>query len=638
MNLRTRNGASLKLPALFLLLAGLPLVALGWVGWQLLERDRALEVQRERERVENAVTLVTRELERSLAAWGDLVAAAGDGRAPAIPPETSVLIFDAAGVIDRQGTPVLFVPSVHSAAARHGDIFATAEAQEYREGGLEAAVAAYRVLAASPDPRIRADALMRLARCLRKLKQPRRALAVYAELAALGNTTVAGSPAELVARHERMVLLASDRDLAAHAAEARLLAVALTEGRFSIDRPTFELFGESVPAATPDENALRRAEAIHHLWPRWRSEPSGRATWTAGQHTLAAVWRPTSAGTAAIVGPIDALAAPVAPLGSSLDVDVALEDAAGRVLWGTVAGRESVLTRDAGDTGHPWALRVAAVHPTAARDIADGRRNLMVAGFGLTALLIVAAGAFVFRAVNGEIRVAQVQSDFLAAVSHEFRTPLTAMSHLTTMLEEGGSPAERLPQYYRALARETRRLHRLVESLLDFGRTDSGRRSYEMREVGVTALVSQVVGQMRDTLALSLDRLALDAPSDPCRVRADHDALALVVRNLLDNAIKYSPESSTVRVRVESRPRSVAIAVEDAGPGMSAAERRDVFRKFVRGSAARALNVKGTGIGLTMARQVVAAHGGELAVWSEIGRGSRFTVKLPAASPAAEAT
>lgn len=77
MNLRTRNGASLKLPALFLLLAGLPLVALGWVGWQLLERDRALEVQRERERVENAVTLVTRELERSLAAWGDLVAAAG---------------------------------------------------------------------------------------------------------------------------------------------------------------------------------------------------------------------------------------------------------------------------------------------------------------------------------------------------------------------------------------------------------------------------------------------------------------------------------------------------------------------------------------------------------------------------------
>src|SRR6187549_1447441 len=101
----------------------------------------------------------------------------------------------------------------------------------------------------------------------------------------------------------------------------------------------------------------------------------------------------------------------------------------------------------------------------------------------------------VFRCVNRELGVARLQSEFVAAVSHEFRTPLTAMRHLTEMLEEGGSPPERLPQYYQALGKETRRLHGLVENVLDFGRIEAGRRTYPMEETDAVSSVARIVDE-----------------------------------------------------------------------------------------------------------------------------------------------
>jgi len=119
-------------------------------------------------------------------------------------------------------------------------------------------------------------------------------------------------------------------------------------------------------------------------------------------------------------------------------------------------------------------------------------------------------------------------------------------------------------------------------------------------------------------------------PGGAALIRADREALTLALRNLVDNAMKYSPDSSSVRVAVTATNGTVAVSVEDQGPGVSAEERRAIFRKFTRGAAARSLNVKGTGIGLTMANQIVKAHGGRLELDSELGRGSIFTMVLPA--------
>jgi signal transduction histidine kinase len=231
--------------------------------------------------------------------------------------------------------------------------------------------------------------------------------------------------------------------------------------------------------------------------------------------------------------------------------------------------------------------------------------------------------------VNRELVVARLQSDFVATVSHEFRTPLAAMRHLTDMLEEGSTPQERVSDYHRALGKETRRLHATVDSLLDFGRLQSGRRSYRMEDTSATALAEQVVREFREQAGMAAHHLELRLPPGNPRIRGDRDALALALRNLLDNAIKYSPESSTVTVVVECRADLAGISVQDEGAGIPRAEQRDVFRRFVRGSSARSLNVKGSGLGLAMTAQVVKAHGGRLELASEPGRGSRFTILLP---------
>ena len=226
------------------------------------------------------------------------------------------------------------------------------------------------------------------------------------------------------------------------------------------------------------------------------------------------------------------------------------------------------------ETGLPWTMRVVSADPAALDDVAAGRRNLLLAGFAFMVLVVTAASTFVYRALSRELVVARLQSDFVAAVSHEFRTPLTAMRHLTAMLEDGGAPPDRLPRYYRALAKETRRLHGMVESLLDFGRMEAGQRTYQMEDISAADLARQVVDEFCEQVSGAAHRVALDAPldeqgdqgrADGPRIWADREALALALRNLLDNAVKYSPQSSTVcsgggiprRVRecVSHRPR-----------------------------------------------------------------------------------
>ncbi len=637
----TRNhlAAPVKLLALFVLLAGIPLAALGSLGWRLLEQDRALETQRLRERLDNAASLLARELDRSLTAWDDLLPAAARDNSVAVPTNAVILFFDSRGLSREQGIRLPYYPQLPPEFELPAAVFAAAEAQEFRDQNLPKAAASYRALASSPDRAVRAAALMRLARCLRKQQQLRQALAVYDELATMGETVVAGSPSELVARRERIVLLNTrgDKDAARH--EAALLGSALSAGRFRIDRSTFDFYRESAPLPEPSSdravgNGIDLAAAVEGVWPLWQAQPAGRAAWTSDAGAFAAVWRRTPAGTAAIVGTIDGVMTSTLSVMQNLQVRLTLEDPAGRRSWSTLTAADVPVTKTFRETGLPWTIHVAVADPTAAHAVSASRRNLFSAGFGLMALVIAAASYFVFLAVNRELGVARLQADFVAAVSHEFRTPLTAMCHLTEILEEGGTPADRLRDYYRALGKESRRLHAMVESLLDFGRMEAGRRTYQFAQTDATELVSEIVEDFRGRASSVAHRLELvepeDSASDSLWIRADRDALALALRNVLDNALKYSPESSIVRVSVKSHGAFVGICVEDEGAGIPKAEQRDVFRKFARGAAARALNVKGTGIGLTMADQIVKAHGGRLELVSEPGRGSRFTTLLPA--------
>jgi signal transduction histidine kinase len=232
-----------------------------------------------------------------------------------------------------------------------------------------------------------------------------------------------------------------------------------------------------------------------------------------------------------------------------------------------------------------------------------------------------------------------MQSDFVSAVSHEFRSPLTSIRQLSEILALGRAPGEERRQlYYDTLVRETARLQRLVEALLSFGRMEAGARPYRFEEVEASALVERVAAEFEHQAAESGRRIERSGPDEGCPVQADPEALAVALRNLIDNALKYSPQEPVVWVHWGAENGQVAIRVRDRGAGITSEERKAIFRKFVRGSAAAAGNVRGSGVGLAMVLHIVDAHHGEIQVKSEPGHGSTFTILLPALEKACPAS
>jgi len=540
--------------ALTILLVAVPLGVLACLGWLLIDQDRKLETQREHERLENAAIRLA-----------DSLAAAQEATGRALPPDSVRIVVGARGLIDRDGVALPYYPAVALQQEAPPGLFAAAETAEFQGAAPVRAAERYRILARSTDPAVRAGALMRLARVRRNQGRTEEALATYEDLAAMGGAVVFDSPAELVARRQRILLLDARGDSKAAADERKSLARVLSEGRYALDPVTLEFYSQDV---TVEQCHPELASTVAEWWPRWELQPSGRTTWVTGNAAFAVVWRRAPQGLVAMVG------------------------------------------RSVADG-------------TQARQAAAYRRNLQIAGIAVMVLVIAVAGYLVSRALHRELAVARLQSDFVAQVSHEFRTPLTAMRHLTELLEERSALPDRLPQLFQALGKETRRLHTMVESLLDFGQMESGRRVYDMQRTSLSDLARDVADEFSPL------RLQLNVPAEGPQIQADRDAMALALRNLVDNAMKYSPDRSPVIVTVEERAGAAGVSVEDRGAGVSRQEQREILRKFVRGHAARVMNVKGTGLGLAAVHQVVRAHGGRLEVQSGLGEGSRFTIWIP---------
>ena len=282
----------------------------------------------------------------------------------------------------------------------------------------------------------------------------------------------------------------------------------------------------------------------------------------------------------------------------------------------------------ASESGLPWTLVVADADPDRARSESRARRTTFLAGLALVSVLILASGYFTFRGIRREIAIARLQSEFVSAVSHEFRTPLTSIRQLSHMLHgERVASDERRAQYYAVLVRESGRLNRLVERMLGVGRADAGKFRFE--PVDARDLARDVV---TDFTSQTGDReIDVTTSSSACPLRADREMLSLALWNLLDNAVKYSSEAEPVRVDVASRDGRVAIAVSDRGIGIAPHDRQRIFEKFVRGSAGRVADTTGSGVGLALVDRVVRAHGGSIELASEPGLGSSFTIVVPMA-------
>jgi signal transduction histidine kinase len=279
----------------------------------------------------------------------------------------------------------------------------------------------------------------------------------------------------------------------------------------------------------------------------------------------------------------------------------------------------------ASESGLPWTLVATDADPGRARAESRARRTTFLAGLALVGALILVSGYFTFRGIRRELAVARLQSEFVSAVSHEFRTPLTSIRQLSHMLHGGRvSSDERRAQYYAVLVRESERLNRLVERMLGVGRADAGKFRFEpvdARDIA-RAVVAEYTGHAG---ARTVD---VTVPGTACPLRADREMLSLALWNLLDNAVKYSPDPEPVRVGVASRDGRVAIAVQDRGVGIPPQEQGRIFEKFVRGSSDGVAETAGSGLGLALVDRVVRAHGGSIELESDPGRGSTFTMWL----------
>jgi signal transduction histidine kinase len=606
-----------------------------------------METQRLRDRLDGAAALVASALDRRLAGIEEQLPSLATALAADVSDDAVIVRFGPDGVEAWPPQRLLYYPVAPRPNEARADSFAQGEALEFRQHDYARAVDAYREIARSSDSRIRAGALVRVARNLRKLKRFDEALAVYADLGRVGPVAVGGLPADLIAilgRCEAFDGLARSSDLLRESTE---LTAALDEGRWILDRDAYwALFAErkcGLSAGTEPSLAHARrlalATAVDWLWQQWRENGRGRESWR-GRESIE-----TDAGAILVVwrGGADNLTALAAGpgyvethwSGDWIDqgVDVLLLNGAGRPFVGRPFPTETpIAVPNAAAPRLPWMLNVASRDPAADSAVLANRRRLLVSGLAMMAAVMVLGGYFTWRATARELAVARVQSDFVSAVSHEFRTPLTSMRHLTERLAAGAAISEgRRAQYYSVLARDTERLHRLVENLLDFGRMEAGGREYRFEEIDASALVTRVVREFESQMESGNRRVELVitvAEGQSAAVRADSDALALAIRNLLDNAVKYSPESSTVRVELAREGLRLAIRVHDEGIGIPASEHEKIFEKFVRGAEAKALSVKGTGIGLAMVRHIVSAHGGTIALESEPGRGTTFTILL----------
>jgi two-component system phosphate regulon sensor histidine kinase PhoR len=253
----------------------------------------------------------------------------------------------------------------------------------------------------------------------------------------------------------------------------------------------------------------------------------------------------------------------------------------------------------------------------------------------LAAVLVLAAllAAALFALIQTrrqQKRTVELQSDFVAAVSHEFRTPLTTIRHLTEMLMQDRLPSpEMRRKCLEHIERETMRLNALVEDLLDFGRIQTNRKVFQREQADLAGVVRRTVDEFLQSPDSKTHVFELDLYDQPVEGLFDVGALKRALRNLIENAVKYSPPGSTVSIRFHVTPEQAVITVRDQGQGIPPDEQQAIFEKFVRGQAARSGRTKGTGIGLALVKSIAEAHGGRVTVESAPGQGSAFSLTLP---------
>ncbi|MDX2088251.1 MAG: HAMP domain-containing sensor histidine kinase [Kofleriaceae bacterium] len=276
-----------------------------------------------------------------------------------------------------------------------------------------------------------------------------------------------------------------------------------------------------------------------------------------------------------------------------------------------------------------WWLRVRQ------RDV-DGEKALkrkklvdsVLIGGAIT--VIVGGLGFLGFAIRRERRLNELKSEFISNVSHELKTPLSIISMFGEMLAEGRTKSpEQAHEYAEIIWRESVRLGRLIDNVLDFAKIERGMGVYEFAETDIGEVVDRAVELSGRRVQAAEMQLSVDIEPDLPLVQLDANAFTLAVLNLIDNAIKYAADGKKIDLSLKHAGDRVVLALRDYGPGIEAEEQEKIFERFYRARSIRLKPIRGSGIGLALVQHIAKAHGGAATVASEPGKGATFSISLP---------
>lgn len=225
----------------------------------------------------------------------------------------------------------------------------------------------------------------------------------------------------------------------------------------------------------------------------------------------------------------------------------------------------------------------------------------------------------------------KMKSDFFASMSHELRTPLTSIKEGTGLLLDGvgGPTTEKQKKLLRILVEESNRLIDLVNSLLDLSKMEAGMMHYNFTKASLVPLIRKAIDEMTPLLEAKEIQLETDIAGALPAVSLDNERMLQALRNLIGNAVKFTPKSGRVTVAARPLDGKLKVSIHDTGPGIAAENLNAIFDKFRQGHPQGAYSANGTGLGLAIAKHVISSHGGEIWAENHPQRGSIFTFVLP---------
>jgi len=575
-------------------------------------------------------------------------------------------------------TPVLFLDALQSSEPEFdsqtvSELFQRAEKAEFIRKDLQEARSLYaEALAGSRSVRDRAILLSRVARSDFKMGDYRTGISQYRELLGISDqgVTVGGIPAFITALTQIAdgcaalddgqgrfdALLELNKRLIRHASE-----VPADKCAYYLKQTTQELEALTDPSSESEELAQLNASLLEDIrrleWIRDALLP--QITTLSSENSSRSLQGHVSEkydGASVQFGYFQMSTSSKgleATLGYNLDGDQIVSDLLPRILNNVNLGRDigigildeigkfrfaqmefsgsAYLAMESFDEILPF-WKVVMVHSDgkSVDELVSRERWVYLALLAGTFLVMITGILLTVRAAVHELELSRLKTEFVSNVSHELKTPLSLIRMFGETLESGIVQDEsKRVEFYRIIRSESERLTRLINNVLDFSKIEAGVKQYNFQEAEVGSVVSKAL----DTYRLEIRNLGFTIDcrllSKPITARIDPDAVCEALLNLLDNAAKYTGEDKHITLSMETSEPWIRISVSDRGVGIPQDKLNSIFDKYYRLQTQKTRETAGSGLGLTLVKHIIEAHGGRVEVESEVAKGSKFTLLIP---------